>query len=172
MPYVWPWLRIAQLLLLLPNRWKVSLHCREGSILSAHANACVMCVFRFCRVFHTMFTAEVYSCYHTVNDSSSITNHGIAATLAYYVNRELTNTLVFLVSPRGPYGREEEHAIHYYSGGFGQPISRNFFRAGPDVASGIKCKYNCARILRPYLAPEFRTNPPAPNHSSGRPPAT
>ena len=51
MPYVWLWLLIAQLLMLLPNRWKVSLHCREGSTLSAHANACVMCVFRFSRAF-------------------------------------------------------------------------------------------------------------------------
>ena len=117
MPYVWLWLLIAQLLLLLPNRLKVSLHCREGSTLPAHANACVMCVFRFSRVFfffsrpfkfNTIFTAEVYSCYH-----------GIAATLTY-VNRELTNTLVFLMSPRGPYGREEQHAMRYYSGGFGQ----------------------------------------------------
>ena len=125
MPYVWLWLLIAQPLLLLPNRWKVSLHCREGSTLSAHANACVMCVSRFSRAsfrpfkFYVIFTAEVYSCYHTVNDSSSVPNHGIAATLAY-VNRELINTLVFLMSPRGPYGREEEHAMRYYSGGFGQ----------------------------------------------------
>ena len=51
MPYVRLWLLIAQLLLLLPNRCKVSLHCREGSMLSARANACVMCVFRFSRVF-------------------------------------------------------------------------------------------------------------------------
>ena len=124
MPYVWLWLLIAQLLLLLPNRWKVYLHCREGSTLSAHANACVMCVFRFSRVFfrpfkfYTIFTAEVYSCL-SYNNGSSVPNHGIAATLAY-VNRELTNTLVFLMLPRGPYGREEEHAMFYYSGGFGQ----------------------------------------------------
>ena len=53
------------------------------------------------------------------NDSSSVPiKHGIAATLAY-VNRELTNALVSLVSPRGPYGREEEHAMRYYSGGLG-----------------------------------------------------
>ena len=53
-------------------------------------------------------------------DSSSVPiNHGPAATLAY-VNRELINTLVSLVSPRGPYGREEEHAMRYYSGGLGQ----------------------------------------------------
>ena len=126
MPYVWLWLLIAQLLLLLPKCWKVSLHCREGSTLSAHANACVMYVLRFSRVFfsrpfkfYTIFTAEVCSCYHTVNDSSSVRHHGIATTLTY-VNRELTNTLVFLMSPRGPYGREEEQAMRYYSGGFGQ----------------------------------------------------
>ena len=41
MPYVWLLLLIAQLHQLLPNRWKVSLHCREGSTLSAHAIACV-----------------------------------------------------------------------------------------------------------------------------------
>ena len=72
MSYVWLWLLIIaqQLLLLLPNRWKVSLHCREASTLSAHANACVMCIFRFFRVFfgpfkfYTIFTAEVYSCSH------------------------------------------------------------------------------------------------------------
>ena len=55
-------------------------------------------------------------------DSSSVPmNHGPASTLAY-VNRELINTLVSLVSPRGPYGREEEHAIRYYSGGLGQRL--------------------------------------------------
>ena len=55
------------------------------------------------------------------NNGSSVPNHGIAATLAY-VNRELTNTLVVLMSPRGPYGREEEHAMRYYSGGFVQRL--------------------------------------------------
>ena len=127
MPYVWFWLLIAQLLLLLPNRWKVSLHCREGSTLSAHANACVMCVFRFSRVFFrpskvntVLFLQQSYTPAIILNDSSSVLiNHGIAATLAY-VNQELTNTLVFLMSPRGPYGREEEHTMRYYSGGFGQ----------------------------------------------------
>ena len=130
MPYVWLWLLIVQLLMLLSNRWKVYLHCREGSTLSAHANACVMCVFRFSRVFfrpfkfYTIFAAEVYSCYHIPgNDSSSVPNHGIAATLAY-INRELTNTLVFLMSPRGPCGWEEKHATRYYSGGFGQRFSQ------------------------------------------------
>ena len=55
-------------------------------------------------------------------DSSSVPiNHGPAATLAY-VNRELINTLVSLVSPRGPCGREEEHAMRYYSGGLGQRL--------------------------------------------------
>ena len=68
---------------------------------------------------YTNFTAEVYSYCYTVNDSSPVPiNHGLAATLAY-VNRELTSTLVSLVSPRGPYGREEEHAMRYYIGGLG-----------------------------------------------------
>ena len=113
MIYVWLWL-IAQLLLLLPNRWTVSLHCRDGSTLSAHQNACVYFAFpaSFSRPLkvYTNFTAEVYSYYHYTpaiilyNESSSVPiNHGIAATLAY-VNRELTNTLVSLVSPRGPTG--------------------------------------------------------------------
>ena len=44
MLYVWLWL-IAQLLLLLPNRWTVSLHCRDGSTLPAHENACVYFAF-------------------------------------------------------------------------------------------------------------------------------
>ena len=129
MPYVWLWLLliIAQLLLLLPNRWKVSLRCREGSTLSAHANACVMCAFRFSRVFFParskfiLFLQQRFTPAIILYSNCSFVpiNHGIASTLAY-VNRELTNTLVFLVSPRGPYGREEEHAVHYYSGGFGQ----------------------------------------------------
>ena len=157
MPYVWLWLLIAQLLLLLPNRWKVSLHCREGSKLSAHANACVMCVFHFSRVFFSTRSSFILFLQQRSTPAiillmigGSVPNHGIAATLAYvnreltntpaiillmiggsvpnhgiaailaYVNRELTNTLVFLMSPRGPYGREEEHAMRYYSGGFGQ----------------------------------------------------
>ena len=126
-PYVWLWLLIliAQLLQLLSNRWKVFLHCREGSTISAHANACVICVFRFFRVF---FRPQVLHYFYSrgllllsYNDDSSVPNHGTAATLAY-VNRELTNTLVFLTLPRGPCGWEEEHAMRYYSGGFGQRL--------------------------------------------------
>ena len=173
MLYVWLWL-IAQLLLLLPNRWTVSLHCRDGSTLPAHENACVYFAFpaSFFRPFkvYTNFTAEVYSYYYTVNNSSYVPiNHGLAATLAY-VNRELTNALVSLVSPRGPYGREEEHAMRYYSGGLGQ----RFFAIPSALgwtASGIQCRYNCAQTSRLYLASEIRT-PPAPKRSSLRPPAT
>ena len=144
MPYVWLCLLIAQLLLLLPIRWKMSLHCREGSTLSAHENACVY--FAFPASFFRPF--KVYTNF----DSSSVPiNHGFAATLAY-VNRELTNTLVSLVSPRGPYGREEEHAMRYYSGGS--------FRTGLDVATGIKCEYKCARISRLYLASDSGRTPP------------
>ena len=106
MLYVWLWL-IAQLLLLLPNRWTVSLHCRDGSTLSAHEDACVY--FAFPASFFRPF--KVYSYYYTFNDSSPVPiNHGPATTLAH-VNRELINTLVSVVSPRGPYGREEEHAM-------------------------------------------------------------
>ena len=95
MLYVWLWL-IAQLLLLLPNRWTVSLHCRDGSTLPAHEIACVYFAFpaSFFRPFkvYTNFTEEAYSYFYTVNNSSSVPiNHGLAATLAY-VNRELTNT--------------------------------------------------------------------------------
>ena len=61
MLYVWLRL-IAQLLLLLPNRWTVSLHCRDGSTLPAHENACVYFVFpaSFFRPFkvYTNFTEE------------------------------------------------------------------------------------------------------------------
>ena len=118
MPYVWLCLLKAQLLLLFPIRWKLSLHCREGSTLSAHENACVYSAFpasfsarsRFILILQQRFTPTII----LYNDSSSVPiNHGIAATLAY-VNQELTNTtLVSLVSPRGPYGREEEHAMRY-----------------------------------------------------------
>ena len=70
MPYIWRCLLIAQLLLLLPIRWKVSLHCLESSTLSAHENACVYFAFpaSFFRPFkvYTNFTAEVYSYYHIV----------------------------------------------------------------------------------------------------------
>ena len=44
MLYVWLWL-IAQLLLLLPNRWTVSLHCRDGSTLPAHENLASISLF-------------------------------------------------------------------------------------------------------------------------------
>ena len=44
MLYVWLRL-IAQLVLLLLNRWTVSLHCRDGFTLPAHENACVYFVF-------------------------------------------------------------------------------------------------------------------------------
>ena len=121
MPYVWLWLPIAQLLLILPNRWKVYLHCREGSTLLAHANACVMCIFRFSRIFFR--PVQVFYIFYSrgllllsYDDSSYVPNHGTAATLAY-INRELTNTLVFFISPRGSCGREEKHSMRYYSGG-------------------------------------------------------
>ena len=124
MLYVWLWL-IAQLFLLLPNRWTVSLHCRDGSTLSAHENACVYFAFpaSFFRPFkvYTNFTEEVYSYYYTVNDSSPVPiNHGLAATLAY-VNRELINTLVSLVSREDPTGgRRNTQCVTTYSGGLGQ----------------------------------------------------
>ena len=71
---------------------------------------------RFILILQKRFTPTII----LYNNSSSVPiNHGIAATLAY-VNQKLTNTLVSLVSPRGPYGREEEHAMRYYSGGLGQ----------------------------------------------------
>ena len=166
MPYVWFWPLIAQLLLLLPNRWKVSLHCREGSTLSAYANACVMCVFRFSRVFSRrprfiLFLQQRFTPAIILNDSSSVLiNHGIVAILTY-VNRELTNTLVVLMSPRGPYGREEERAMRYYSGGFGQQFLAIPSALGWTWLLGKKCKYNCARISRLYLAPNSgRTLPP------------
>ena len=163
MLYVWLWL-IAQLLLLLPNRWTVSLHCRDGFTLSAHENACVHFAFpaSFFRLFkvYTNFTEEVDSYYYTVNNSSPVPiNHGLAATLAY-VNRELTNTLVSLVSPRGPYRREEEHAMRYYSGGFGQRFLAIPSALGWTWFSGIKCKYHCAQTSRLYLASEIRPPPP------------
>ena len=119
--------------------------------------------------FYTIFTAEICSCYHTVNGSSSVPNHGIAATLAY-VNQELTNTLVFLMSSRVRAEGGTRNALLQRL--FRSAISRDSFRAEPDVASGIKFKYSSARISRLYLAPELRTNPPAPNRSSLRPPAT
>ena len=100
MLYVWLWL-IAQLLLLLPNRWTVSLHCRDGSTLPAHENACVYFAFpaSFFRPFK-VYTNFYRRGFYTVNNSSSVPiNHGPAATLAY-VNRELTNTLVSLVCRR------------------------------------------------------------------------
>ena len=94
------------------------------------------------------------------NDSSSVPNHGTAATLAY-VNRELTSTLVFLISPRGPCGREEEHAMRYYSGGFGQ-----LFLAIPSALGRTSLPgYNAsitARGSRVFISPpnSGRTPPP------------
>ena len=159
MLYVWLWL-IAQLLLLLPNRWTVSLHCRDGSTLPAHENACVYFAFPafFSRPFkvYTNFTAEVYSYYYPVNNSSSVPiNHGLAAILAY-VNRELTNALVSLVSPRGPYGREEEHAMRYYSGSLGQR-----FLAIPSALGWTwLLGYNASLIAR---RPRVSISPPKSN---------
>ena len=173
MLFVWLWL-IAQLLLLLPNRWTVSLHCRDGSTLSAHENACVYFAFpaSFFRPFkvYTNFTAEVYCYYYTVNDSSPVLiNHGLAATLAY-VNRELTNTLVSLVSPRGPYGREEEHAMRFYSGGLGQRFSPFLQRwAGRGFWDTMQVYLHADLVSLSRLR---NPNPPAPRRSSMRPPAT
>ena len=45
---------------------------------------------------------------------------------------------------------------------FRSATSCNSFHIGSDVALGKKCKYNCARISRLYLASDFRTNPTRP----------
>ena len=39
--------------------------------------------------------------------------------------------LIFLIPPRGPFEREEEHAIRYYSGGFGQKFLAITSALGP-----------------------------------------
>ena len=76
----------------------------------------------------------------------------MTATLLY-ANRKLTNTLVFLMSPGGPCGRNT--LLHRR---FRSAISRNPFRPlGWTWLSGYKYKYNCARISRLYFAFEFRS---------------
>ena len=159
MLYVWLWL-IAQLLLLFPNRWTVPLHCRDGSTLPAHENACVYFAFpaSFFRPFkvYTNFTEEVYSYFYTV---SVPINHGLAATLAY-VNRELTNTLVSLVSPRGPYRREEEHAMRYYSGGLGQRFLAIASALGWTWLLGYNASIIARRPRVPISPP--KSDPPPP----------
>ena len=163
MLYVWLRL-ISQLLLLLPNRRTVSLHCRDGSIRYQRMRV-LASISLFPRLFsrpfkvYTNFTAEVYSYFYTVNNSSSVPiNHGLAATLAY-VNRELTNALVSLVSPRGPYRREEEHAMRYYSGGLGQRFVAIPSPLGWTWLLEKKCEYNCAQSVS--ISPP-KSEPPRP----------
>ena len=107
----------------------------------------------------SLFTAEVYSYYYTVNDSSPIPiNHGPAATLAY-VNRKLINTLVYLLSPRGPYGREEEHAMRYYSGGLGQRLLAIPSALGWTWLLGYNASIIARRPQVSYLASEIQPPP-------------
>ena len=131
---------------------------------------CAMHVFRFSRILfcsspspfkcYTSFTVEFCFCYHILNDSNTIPNHGRATTLLY-VNGELTYT------PRITYSAVRT----LRSGGgprnallrrrFRSAISRKTLRVEPDVASGIKCKYDRARTSRLYLASDPRTTPPS-----------
>ena len=173
MLYVRLWL-IAQLLLLLPNRRTVSLHCRDGSIRYQRMRV-LASISLFPRLFsrpfkvYPNFIEEAHSYFYTVNNSSSVPiNHGLAATLAY-VNRELTNALVSLVSPRGPYRREEEHAMRYYSGGLGQ----RFVAIPSPLGWTWLLEKNASIIARRAALSRLRNpNPPAPKRSSLRPPAT
>ena len=119
----------------------------RGLYSPAHANACVMCVFRFSRVFSsarssfTLFLQQRFT--PVIILLMIVVLYQTMASLRHcYVKRELTNTLVFLISPRGPYGREEEHALRYYSGGFGQRFLAIPSALGRTWFLGIKCKYN------------------------------
>ena len=82
---------MAQLLLLLWNRWKVPLHCREGSTVSAlrHLAQCACFVFP-----PLLFPAPALSGFllfsqQSFNDSNTVPNHGMAVTLVC-ADRELT----------------------------------------------------------------------------------
>ena len=123
-----------------------------------------MCIFRFSRVFfrpfkfYTIFAADVYSCNHK-NDSNTVLNHRMSATLLYS-NRGLTYTscLAYSAARILRAGGRTRNALLQRR--FWSALIRNSFRVGPDVASRIKCKYNCARISRLYLASDFLTTPP------------
>ena len=169
MPYAWLWLLIAQLLLLLPNRWKVSLHHREGSPLSRGLYAISACeclrnvrISLFPRLFPPV--QGLYYFYRrgllllSYNNGNSVPNHGMAGTLLY-PNRGLTYTpcLAYSAARTLRAGGGTHDALLQQR--FWSAIARSSLRVEADVASGIKCKYNCARISRLYIASEFRTNP-------------
>ena len=93
---------------------------------------------------------------------NTLPNHGIAPTLLY-TNRELTYTLCLAYSAATTLRAGGGTRNVLLQRRFRSAISRSSFRVGPDVAPGIKCKYNCARISRLYLASDLRTIPPPPN---------
>ena len=113
---------------------------------------------RFILFLQLRFTPPVILYY----SSSVPINDGIVATLAY-VNRELTNTLVFLMSPRGPYGREEEHAMRYYSGGFGQRFLAIPSALGWTWLLEKKKSSITARGSRVSISPRIPDEPSRPN---------
>ena len=147
MLYVWLWL-IAQLLLLLPNRWTVSIHCRDGSTLPAHENACVYFAFpaSFFRPFkvYTNFTEEVYSYFYTVNSSSSVPKPWPRCDTSLCKPRADQYSRLPCVAARTlPAGGGTRNTLLQRRSR--SAICCHSFSAGLDVASGIKCKYNCAQ---------------------------
>ena len=121
-------------------------------------------------ILRTIFTASFYSCYHKYNDSNTVLNHRMA-TILLYANRELTYapSLAYSAARTLRAGGGTRNALLQRR--FRSAISRSSFRVGPDVAPGIKCKYNRVRISGLYLASDFRTSLP-PESRSLRPPAT
>ena len=84
----------------------------------------------------------------------------MTATTLLYANRGRTHTPCLAYSAARTFraGGGTRNALLQRR--FWSAVARNSIRVGPDVASGMKCKYKCARISRLYLAAEFQTNPP------------
>ena len=144
-------------------------HLSRGLYAISAAIPCAMRIFRFSRLcfFQPLPVQVVYYFYRRVllllsflcNDSNTVPTHALAATLLY-ANQELTYTpcLAYSAARTLRAGGETRNALLQRR--FRSAISCSPFRVGPDVAPGVKCKYNCARISCLYLASDLRTTPP------------
>ena len=117
-------------------------------------------------VFNSLFPVRSSVILFLQESFTTVPKHGTAATLLY-ANRELTYTpcLAFSAARTLRAGGETRNALLQRR--FRSAISRSTLRVGPDVAPGIKCRYNRVEISRLYLAYDLWTPPPLIAHNCG-----
>ena len=167
-PYVWLWLLTVQLLLLLPNRWKVPPRCQEGSTQRCDTlrNAHILLFPPF-----VVQPLPVHLLYYL---NSRVLLTIVCKIIVILPNHDTAAKLPYLCKPRADlFFRLPCTAARVLQAGGGtrnallqrrlwSAIFRSTLCVEPDVALGIKCEYNRARISRLYLASDSSDDPLPP----------